>query len=124
MTADRTVNHSKNHGLLTGASAGAFCVAVIVIGFGISTPQQHSSAFSDEVSASVQAADMPDAVTPSDVAPAASVPHDPRAVMAGQRNGWTDGARECARDEGITDACTKLQEGTSDASTNGGRPDK
>jgi hypothetical protein len=105
MPANRTVNHSKNHGLLTGASAGAFCVAVIVIGFGISTPQQHSSAFSDEVSASVQTADMPNAITPADVAPAASVAHEPRAVTAGQRNGWTDGARECARDEGIADAC-------------------
>jgi hypothetical protein len=104
MTQNRIVDQSKNYGLLTGVSAAAFCVAVLVIGYGIAKPVGHTLPSTNEVSASAQAGPMPSAVARVDSTPAASG-NESKAATASQRIGWTDAARECASDKGITDAC-------------------
>lgn len=105
MTPNKIVNHSKTHGLVTEVSATALVLAVIVIGYGIAKPPEHWLLLSNEVSASAQAGQMSSAVPQSDSTLAASAAHESQAVTPGQRNGWIDAPRECAPDQGITDAC-------------------
>lgn len=107
MTRNMLINASKRPALLTGVSATALGLALglvlFVMVYGIVELPEHSLLTVNDVSASLQVGQVSGPVPKT--ALAASPAHSIRAVASGERRGVTEAPRECAPDQGITEAC-------------------
>ena len=107
MTRNMLVNASKSPVLLTGVSATALGLALglvlFVMVYGIVELPEHSLLMVNDVSAALQVGQHSGPVPKTSTG--ASTTHPSRDVTSGERRGGTEGPRECAPDQGITDAC-------------------
>ena len=105
MTPNRIVDPSTKRGFVTGVSGIGLVLALIVIGYGIAKPPEHSSPSSGAAGLAA-----PSATTSSPARNAGAMAWTSAAGALGampfdRPTAGIDAARECAPPAGVSDAC-------------------